>query len=111
MDSKLRQLARERAREDQERRREQSRQRLGRLIERRLKTAFVVPLAEIETFFGLLWEQPTAEAAMWRERWEACRSRILDNGNSQVRALEAELLQYVVDWVGFNLTLGAAEQE
>ncbi len=33
----------------------------------------------------------TEQELWWRNHWNACRTRILDNGNTQIRSLEREL--------------------
>lgn len=74
--------------------------RLLRSCERRLSTAFVGALSRFETWFGRLWghgrhrEDLSPEELVWREAWEACRNDVLNNGNNQVRALQADVLEF-----------------
>jgi hypothetical protein len=101
---RLRRLTQNRQIEDAQRFLEQSRIRLGKIIERKLTTTFIGDLARIELYFGALWghgktdsQRSEAERA-WFARYEQLRQDILDNGNKQARALRAELTQYDVKW-------------
>lgn len=61
---------------------------------RRLTTVMIGALDEFELAFGRLWggDKPprdrTAEERWWWDRWQACRTRVLDRGNAQLRKLE-----------------------
>lgn len=64
------------------------------LAEKRCQTAFVGALAEFEEHFGCLWGHgrrgpQTADEKRWEAVWQACRNRVLTNGNNQLRALRA----------------------
>ena len=34
----------------------------------------------------------------WREQWMETRSKVLDNGNSNLRAAQNEISQYTLSW-------------
>jgi len=61
-------------------------------------------LAIIEEFFGELWghginyNELTEEELEWREVWEEARTKILDLGNSNLRAAQSEIDQYSIAW-------------
>jgi hypothetical protein len=90
---------------------EAARARLLRILETKLKTAFVAPLAQIEQAFGALWggkkhpgDMAPDELAWW-ERYQRAREAILNNGNGQVRAVQAELALHEVSWLGYRSVL------
>ena len=47
----------------------------------------------------------TQEEEHAKELYEKMRSEILDRGNNQARNLEAELAQYEVKWLKYNIKL------
>jgi hypothetical protein len=96
---------------------DRSRQRLAAEARRKATTGFIGALAEFEKFFGALWGHGKADAdrtereKKWFELWQRCRNEVLNRGNAQVRALEAELAQYVVSWSRHTLTLPALRED
>lgn len=91
---------------------EDSRERLKRIAAKKVTTGFIFPLAEFEKVFGLqLWghglpeEKLTDQQLANRARWEAARIAILNNGNTQVRALRAEMDLHEVRYVGYRMQL------
>jgi len=83
---------------------ESSRLRLLKTLERKIRTSFIGALATFETLFGHMWghgkkdSQCTPQQRAMRETWEQCRTEVLNNGNTQLRAVKSELQQYDVDW-------------
>jgi len=79
-----------------------SRERLKELQQKRLKTTMIGALDKFERFFGDLWghgkhpNELTSKEAEFRQKWEICRTLILDNGNAQVRALNNELESFKI---------------
>ena len=61
-------------------------------------------LAAFEERFGELWghglrdEDLDEEQREWKELWMEARARILDNGNSNLRAAQSEISQYTLSW-------------
>jgi hypothetical protein len=95
----------------------EGRGRLERIVQKKLKTAFVGALARVEAAFGALWGHGKSDSRLapeeraWRAVWEACRNEILNNGNHQARALEAEFPQYDIQWTGYRAILTPAPAE
>lgn len=94
----------------------ESLERLKRIAQRKFRTCFIFPIAEFETVFGLsLWghglpeDQLTDEQRANRSRWEQVRTAILNNGNTQARALQAELDLHAVQFKGYSVNLRAGE--
>lgn len=87
---------------------EASRERLLRIVETKLRTAFVGPLAQFEEHFGQLWgrkrrpEHMTAQERAWWELYQKARNNILTNGNNQLRAVQAEVALYDVVYNGYR---------
>lgn len=91
---------------------DESRERLKRIAARKVTTGFIFPLVEFEKVFGLeLWghglpdEELTATQKVNRGRWEQVRLAILNNGNTQVRGLRAEVDLHEVRYRGYRVEL------
>lgn len=62
-----------------------------------MQTSFIGALASFETFFGALWGQGLPESRLseqqrkWRSVWAECRNSVLNNGNTNLRAVEGEI--------------------
>ncbi len=68
------------------------------LAKKRLQTAFIFAIAEVEDLFGHLWgddiedyNQLTTQQREWEKVFIFFRKRVLDNGNAQIRALLEDL--------------------
>lgn len=84
---------------------EQSRERLAKIVQTKIRTTFIGAIANIEESIGRdLWghgldqDECTKEQLKWRKVWEAARTEILNNGNNQLRAAMNELMNYDVTW-------------
>ena len=81
-----------------------SKKRLLNNIKKKFDTTTIGSLAIIEEFFGELWghgidyNELTEEELEWREIWEEARTKILDLGNSNLRASQSEISQYTISW-------------
>ncbi len=94
-----------------------SNQRLKKIIAKKLTTTFICALSEFETSFGYqLWghglpeEEITSTQKANKEKWEQVRTNILNKGNTQVRALTAEMDLHKVEFCGYQIQFGR-EQE
>lgn len=93
--------------------------RLQRIIEKKISTAFIGALAVIEERLGRLWghgkdpDTLTEEEKYWRRKFVGLRAEILDNGNTQVRTVNKELEQYTIRWNAYqtNLLVDGRKQE
>ena len=103
------------AAQSQERLKEQSRQRLLKIISTKMRTAFIGALSAFEVRFGELWghgkdvSELTREQKARRQMWEEARQNILNNGNGQLRALELELALYEILWKRYQTTLSLSD--
>ena len=81
-----------------------SKRRLLNNIKKKFDTTIIGSLAAFEEKFGELWGHglPAGELdedqIYWREVWADARSRILDNGNANLRAAQNEIAQYTLSW-------------
>ena len=94
-----------------------SKKRLSNIIATKVKTSFIGAISACEDHFGVLWghgkqvsELNESEAAM-REVWEEVRANILDNGNTQLRAIISEIGEYSINWDRYKIVLPANETE
>ena len=98
---------------DEERKRsyeDNSKNRLGKILETKLKTSFIGSLSHFEEHFGFLWghesgEDITEEQEFMRDLWEKARTAVLNNGNNQIRGCKAEIEQYNISWNRYTLNL------
>lgn len=91
---------------------EESRLRLQALSNKKFKTCFVFAIAEFEKVFGLeVWghglpdSELTPQQRANKERWQQVRTSILNKGNTQARAMKAELNLHDVKFVGYKMDL------
>lgn len=89
---------------------EESKKKIQKIISTKMRTCFVGGLSSVEHFFGSIWghnstDPLTPEQEKMKEIWEECRTAILNNGNTQLRALESELLQYTINWNRYQKNL------
>ena len=86
------------ARED--RHRDLSRDKLFKAAKKKIQTTMIGALSTLENSFGFLWgldvdeEDKTTEQKRIYEIYEEARSQILDRGNTQIRNLESEFVNY-----------------
>ena len=90
---------------------EVSKDRLFQIAKKKIQTTMIGALSSIENHFGFLWnhddgdENLSSESQHMKQLYEDVRSEILDKGNNQIRNLEAELSQYDVEWLRYQMTL------
>lgn len=81
-----------------------SKRRLMNIIKKKFDTTIIGSLAAFEERFGELWghglplEDLDEDQRYWREQWMETRSKVLDNGNSNLRAAQNESSQYTISW-------------
>ena len=83
---------------------ESSKHRLSNIIKKKFNTTIIGSLAAFEDQFGDLWghglpiSDLDEDQRYWRDIWMDTRSKVLDNGNSNLRAAESEISQYTLSW-------------
>jgi long-subunit acyl-CoA synthetase (AMP-forming) len=91
----------------EERQKELSKEKLLAAAKKKIQTTMIGSLSSMEKYFGFLWDidNPTEEQDKLKEFFEEMRSEILDRGNTQIRNLENEFLNYEVVWKKYTINL------
>ena len=88
------------ARED--RNRDLSRDKLFKAAKKKIQTTMIGALSTLEHSFGFLWgfdipeEERTPEQKKLYEIYEEARAEILDRGNTQIRNLDSDFVNYEI---------------
>jgi hypothetical protein len=86
-----------------------SKDRLSKIIKKKIQTTMIGALSAIEENFGFLWNSNdgklTKEQEMMKALYNKLRSEILDKGNNQARNVDAELAQYEVEWLRYSMKI------
>jgi hypothetical protein len=89
----------------------QYKERLKKIIGKKIETTMIYPLSQIEMVFGHLWghNKPfsalTDDEKVNRGKWDQCRNNILNNGNQQKRNAFAELDMHTITWNRYQVVL------
>ena len=91
-----------------------SKDRLKKIISTKLKTTMIGSLAAFERSFGFLWgldsegnnsgKQLSDEESDFKELYDEVRAKVLDLGNQQIRNSNTEIDQYNVEWLRYQAT-------
>lgn len=91
-----------------------SKDRLSKILKKKIQTTMIGALSTIEDNLGFLWEpkdgQPTKEQEQFKALFNKIRSEILDRGNNQARNIDAELAQYEVEWLRYTMVMPVKPQ-
>lgn len=87
---------------------ENCRQRLTKILTKKMETIMIGSLAAFEESFGFLWgykkDSPlTKEEKTLKDLWDNTRTKILDNGNHQIRAVYNEVSNHIVSWNRYHM--------
>lgn len=86
-----------------------SKDRLSKILKKKIETTMIGALSSIEEHFAFLWTaQESAlspEQKMLYDLFQKVRSEILDKGNTQARNVDAELAQYDVKWLRYQTNI------
>lgn len=85
-----------------------SKDRLSKILKKKVETTMIGALSSMEEHFGFLWNNKgelTPEQQMMYDLYQRVRSEILDKGNTQARNIDAELNQYEVKWLKYSITI------
>jgi len=89
--------------------RSDSKDRLAKILKKKVETTMIGALSSIEEHFSFLWEangnEMTPEQHMMMEVYQKVRSEILDKGNTQARNIDTELSQYDITWLKNSITI------
>ncbi len=85
----------------------ESKDRLSKILKKKIQTTMIGALSSIEENFGFLWNDaktPSDKEEM-KALYNKVRSEILDKGNNQARNIDAELAQYEVEWLRYSIKI------
>ena len=98
----------------EEKYRTDSRDRLSKILKKKIETTMIGALSSIEEHLGFLWEtkagQLTEDQVYMKDLYQKVRSEILDKGNTQARNVDAELSQYDVKWLKYTIKMPVIKQ-
>lgn len=88
---------------------EASKERLNKIADKKIETTMIGALSAIEDIFGYLWNHQSRDKSdneqAFAEMYQKVRSKILDIGNSQKRALKTELQTYTIHWDRYTMVM------
>ena len=86
-----------------------SKDRLSKILRKKVEITMIGAISSIEDHFSFLWEakdsEMTEEKKFMYETFQKVRSEILDKGNTQARNVDAELNQYEVKWMRYSIEM------
>lgn len=94
-----------------------SRDKLFKTAKKKIQTTMIGALSTIEESFGFLWglgieeNDRSDEHRKIQELYEDARAKILDRGNTQIRSLETEFINYDITRKKYLINLPVANQE
>ena len=110
-----------RAKSDYKKQREEkykvdSRDRLSKIVKKKIQTTMIGALSSIEEHLGFLWshrdnESLTEDQVYMKDLYQKIRSEILDKGNTQARNVDAELSQYDVKWLKYTIKMPVIKKD
>ncbi len=104
-----------RSRED--RYKEVSKDSLFKTSKKKIQTTMIGALSTVEEHFGFLWgfeipdDQLTPEQKHVKSIFEDVRAKILDRGNTQIRSLESEFVNYEISKKKYFINLPMAKNQ
>jgi hypothetical protein len=92
-----------------------SKDRLSKILKKKIQTTMIGALSSIEDNLGFLWEpgesgKLTKDQEQFKSLFNKIRSEILDRGNNQARNIDAELAQYEVEWLRYTMVMPVKPQ-
>jgi|SRR5210317_1434046 hypothetical protein len=89
-----------------------SKERLAKILKKKVQTTMIGALSSIEAHLGFLWDsdgQMSDQQKMMYDLYQKLRSEILDKGNTQARNIDAELSQYDIKWLRYSVNIPVKE--
>lgn len=111
MDESLRKIVQDRKNykeSRQDRYKVDSKDRLSKVLKKKIQTTMIGALSSIEQHLGFLWESDgplTEDQKAMKNIYEQIRSEVLDKGNNQARNIDAELAQYSIEWLRYQINI------
>ena len=94
-----------------------SRDKLFKASKKKIQTTMIGALSTIEEHFGFLWgfelsdDDLTPEQKHVKSIFEDVRAKILDRGNTQIRSLESEFVNYEISRKKYFINLPVAKSK
>ena len=90
----------------------ESKERLSKILKKKIQTTMIGALSSIEENFGFLWDdsKPALTKEAMKDLYNKVRSEILDRGNNQARNIDAELSQYEVEWLRYSIKIPVVQK-
>jgi hypothetical protein len=92
-----------------------SKERLSKILRKKVITTMIGSLSSIEKHFGFLWEGDpdslTPEQKTMYDIYQKTREEILDKGNTQAKNVDAELSQYEVKWLRYTNNIPVKKED
>jgi hypothetical protein len=87
-----------------------SKDRLSKILKKKIQTTMIGALSTLEENFSFLWTNEsggplTKDQETMKTLYNKVRSEILDRGNNQARNIDAELAQYEVEWMRYQIKM------
>lgn len=86
-----------------------SKERLSKILRKKVETTMIGALSSIEKHLGFLWTadngELTPEQKVMYDLYQKVREDILDKGNNQARNVDAELNQYEINWLRYTANI------
>jgi hypothetical protein len=93
----------------------ESKERLSKILKKKIQTTMIGALSSIEENLSFLWESTdgklTEEQINLKNVYNKIRSEILDKGNNQARNIDAELAQYDIEWLRYSIKIPVINPE
>tara|TARA_A100001201_G_scaffold34038_1_gene36378 strand:+ start:7900 stop:8259 length:360 start_codon:yes stop_codon:yes gene_type:complete len=92
--------------------RSDSKERLAKILKKKVQTTMIGALSSIEEHFGFLWDfegEMSEQQKLMYDLYQKLRSEILDKGNTQARNVDAELSQYDIKWLRYSVNIPVKE--
>lgn len=99
----------------EQRSRDASHDALLKHAKKKIQTTMIGSLSDVESFFGFLWGfgisdlELTEEQKHMKSIYEEVRAKILDRGNTQIRDLELEFINYEISRKKYYIKLPVAK--
>ena len=99
----------------EQRSRDASHDALLKHAKKKIQTTMIGSLSDVEEFFGFLWGFGTSDLELTEEQkhmksiYEEVRAKILDRGNTQIRDLELEFINYEISRKKYFIKLPVAK--
>ena len=99
----------------EQRSRDASHDALLKHAKKKIQTTMIGSLSDVESFFGFLWSFGSSDSELTEEQkhmksiYEEVRAKILDRGNTQIRDLELEFINYEISRKKYFIKLPVAK--